>query len=99
MSNTPLSHSEKRDFIRMRIDTEVTLLHEGQVIAAVCLDLSSSGMQVQAPQSFQVGDQLEVRIDSDHPSLKGLRASTEVVWIAGQPDGQHTFGLRILAMH
>ncbi|MBK4989560.1 MULTISPECIES: PilZ domain-containing protein [Pseudomonas] len=99
MSNTSISHSEKRDFIRMRIDTEVTLLHEGQVIAAVCLDLSSSGMQVQAPQSFQVGDKLEVRIDSDHPSLKGLRASTEVVWIAGQPDGQHTFGLRILAMH
>ena len=79
MPQTPSNHSEKRDFIRMRIDTEVSLLHEGQVIAAVCLDLSSGGMQVQAPQRFQVGDTLEVRIDSDHKALKGLHASTEVV--------------------
>ncbi|MCE5979689.1 PilZ domain-containing protein [Pseudomonas sp. JR33AA] len=99
MPHTPSSHSEKRDFIRMRIDTEVSLLHEGQVIAAVCLDLSSGGMQVQAPQRFVVGDLIEVRIDSDHPALKGLHASTEVVWIADQPGGQQKFGLRILAMH
>ena len=59
MPQTPSNHSEKRDFIRMRIDTEVSLLHEGQVIAAVCLDLSSGGMQVQAPQRFQVGDTLD----------------------------------------
>ena len=32
MPHTPSSHGEKRDFIRMRIDTEVSLLHEGQVI-------------------------------------------------------------------
>ncbi|QVM89825.1 PilZ domain-containing protein [Pseudomonas entomophila] len=99
MSQPPVNYSEKRDFIRMRIDTEVSLLHAGQVIAAVCLDLSSSGMQVQAPQRFQVGDCLEVRIDSDHPALKGLHASTEVVWIADQPGGEQKLGLRILAMH
>ena len=99
MPQTPTNYSEKRDFIRMRIDTEVTLLHAEQVVAAVCLDLSSSGMQVQAPEHFQVGDRIEVKIDSDHPALSGLRASTEVVWIADQPDGQQKFGLRILAMH
>ena len=99
MSQPPVNYSEKRDFIRMRIDTEVSLLHAGQVIAAVCLDLSSSGMQVQAPQRFQVGDRLEVRIDSDHPALKGLHASTEVVWIADQSGGEQKLGLRILAMH
>jgi len=27
-----------------------------------------------------------------------LHATAEVVWIAAQADGQHTFGLRILAM-
>ena len=99
MPDNATSHSEKRDFIRMRIDAEVSLLHEGQVIAARCLDLSSGGMQVQAPEHFQVGQQLEVRIDSDHPALKGLHASTEVVWIADQPGGQQKFGLKILAMH
>ena len=99
MCSAPTNHSEKRDFIRMRIDAEVSLLHAGEVISAVCLDLSSSGMQVQAPQRFQVGDRLEVRLESDHSALKGLHASTEVVWIADQPGGAQRFGLRILAMH
>ena len=56
-------------------------------------------MQHAAPQRFQVGDHIEVRIESDHPALKGLHASTEVVWIADQPGGQQKFGLRVLAMH
>ncbi|AIR90291.1 PilZ domain-containing protein [Pseudomonas cremoricolorata] len=99
MSDTPTGYSEKRDFIRMRVDAAATLLHAGEVIAAVCIDLSSSGMQVQAPQQFQVGDRLEVRIESEHTALEGLRASTEVVWIADQPDGEQKLGLRILVMH
>ncbi|WP_312933929.1 PilZ domain-containing protein [Pseudomonas sp.] len=98
MSQTPQNYSEKRDFIRMRVDAAASLLHEGEVIAAVCLDLSSSGMQVQAPQQFQVGDRLEVRIESEHAALTGLQASTEVVWIADQPDGEQKLGLRILTM-
>ncbi|MBF8731879.1 MULTISPECIES: PilZ domain-containing protein [Pseudomonas] len=99
MPQTPTNHSEKRDFIRMRIDAGVTLLHAGQVISAVCLDLSSGGMQVKAEQHFKVGDKVQARIESDHPALKGLEASTEVVWIADQPGGQQKFGLRILALH
>lgn len=98
MSQTPSNYSEKRDFIRMRVDTAASLLHAGEVVAAVCLDLSSSGMQVQAPQHFQVGDRIEVRIESEHAALKGLQASTEVVWIADQPDGEQKLGLRILEM-
>ena len=98
MSSVPTDYSEKRDFIRMRVEADIRLIHQGQVIPAVCLDLSSSGMQVQAPQPFKVGDKLEVRIDSDHPALEGLKASTEVVWIADQPEGQQKLGLRILSM-
>ncbi|KIU42715.1 MULTISPECIES: PilZ domain-containing protein [Pseudomonas] len=98
MSQNHADYSEKRDFIRMRVDTDVTLIHAEQVIAAVCLDLSSSGMQVQAAKTFQVGDNLSVSIDSDHPSLKGLHATTQVVWIADQPQGQQKLGLKILAM-
>ncbi|ROL75371.1 PilZ domain-containing protein [Pseudomonas vranovensis] len=98
MSSVPTDYSEKRDFIRMRVDADISLIHQDQVIAAVCLDLSSSGMQVQAPQRFTVGDKLEVRIDSDHPALEGLEARTEVVWIATQPEGLQKLGLRILSM-
>ncbi|MBD8493190.1 PilZ domain-containing protein [Pseudomonas syringae] len=98
MSRIDQKHDEKRDFIRMRIDADITLIHAGHVIAAVCLDLSSSGMQVQAPRAFEVGDRVSVRIDSDHPALAGLKADTEVVWIADQDDGGQKLGLSILAM-
>ena len=98
MSQTGRDYSEKRDFIRMRVDADVVLIHEGDQISGVCIDLSSSGMQVQAPRSFQVGDQLSVRIDSEHAALRGLEAETEVVWVNSQEGGGQKLGLTILKM-
>ncbi|MCF4980629.1 PilZ domain-containing protein [Pseudomonas gessardii] len=98
MSANERDYAEKRDFIRMRVDADVSLIHAGQEIAGVCVDLSSSGMQVQAKQSFNVGDQLKVRIDSEHAALKGLEADTEVVW-ARQEGGDQHLGLKILKMY
>lgn len=97
MSEHERGYDEKRDFIRMRVDANVSLIHAGQEIEGICLDLSSSGMQVQAPRQFSVGDQLTVRIDSEHAALKGLEADTEVVWTKTAGDEQH-LGLRILNM-
>ncbi|WP_339450960.1 PilZ domain-containing protein [Pseudomonas sp. EA_5y_Pfl2_R50] len=98
MSQTGRDYSEKRDFIRMRVDADVMLIHAGDQISGVCIDLSSSGMQVEAPRQFKVGDRLTVRIDSDHAALSGLEAETEVVWIKPQDDGGQKLGLIILKM-
>ncbi|MHC8408015.1 PilZ domain-containing protein [Pseudomonas sp. TMB3-21] len=98
MPQSDRDYSEKRDFIRMQIDADVALIHEGDEIAAVCIDLSSSGMQVEAPQSFKVGDRINVRIESDHAALKGLEADTKVVWVKDQDGGSQKLGLTILKM-
>ena len=98
MPQSDRDYSEKRDFIRMQIDADVALIHEGDEVAAVCIDLSSSGMQVEAPQSFKVGDRINVRIESDHAALKGLEADTEVVWVKDQDGGSQKLGLTILRM-
>lgn len=98
MSQTGREYSEKRDFIRMRVDADVVLIHEGDEIAGVCIDLSSSGMQVEAPRQFAVGDRLSVRIDSDHAALSGLEAETEVVWVNSQDGASQKLGLTILKM-
>ena len=97
MSEHERGYDEKRDFIRMRVDADVSLIHAGQEIAGVCVDLSSSGMQVEAPRQFQVGDTLTVRIDSEHAALAGLEADTEVVWARNEAERQH-LGLKILKM-
>jgi hypothetical protein len=99
MSRTDRDYEEKRDYIRMRVEADVSLIHAGQVIPAICIDLSSSGMQVQAPRSFKIGDRLSVRIDSDHPALSGLEADTEVVWVTDQEGGGQKLGLSIVSMH
>jgi hypothetical protein len=99
MSQNDRNYAEKRDYIRMRVDADVTLLYAGQIIPAVCVDLSSSGMQVEAPRAFKVGDKLSVRIDSDHAALKGLEADTEVVWLTDQDEGGQKLGLTILSMN
>ncbi|MCD5993133.1 PilZ domain-containing protein [Pseudomonas sp. CDFA 602] len=98
MSRNDRDYEEKRDYIRMRVDADVNLIHAGQVIPAVCIDLSSSGMQVQAPRSFKVGDRLMVQIDSDHPALKGLEADTEVVWVTDEGGDAQKLGLSIVSM-
>ncbi|KAB0494535.1 PilZ domain-containing protein [Pseudomonas vancouverensis] len=98
MSQTGRDYSEKRDFIRMRVDADVLLIHEGDEVQGVCIDLSSSGMQLEAPRQFKVGDRLNVRIDSDHAALKGLEADTEVVWVKAQDQGNQKLGLTILKM-
>jgi len=98
MSEHERDYAEKRDFIRMRVDADVSLIHAGQEIAGVCVDLSSSGMQVQAPRQFKAGDHLTVRIESEHAALKGLEADTEVVWTKTTGEEQQ-LGLKILKMH
>ena len=98
MSQTRRDYSEKRDYIRMRVDADVSLIHEGDEVPAVCIDLSSSGMQLQARRSFGVGDRLLVRIESEHAALKGLEADTEVVWVNEPEDGNQKLGLTILRM-
>ncbi|MBK5374300.1 PilZ domain-containing protein [Pseudomonas sp. TH43] len=98
MSQTGRDYSEKRDFIRMRVDADVVLIHEGDQVSAVCIDLSSSGMQVEAPRQFTVGDRLSVRIDSEHAALSGLEAETEVVWVKAKDGNSQRLGLTILKM-
>jgi hypothetical protein len=92
-------YDEKRDYIRMRVDADISLLYAGQIIPAICVDLSSSGMQIEASRAFKVGDRISVRIDSDHAALKGLEADTEVVWLADQEEGGQKLGLTILKMN
>ena len=98
MSRNDRDYDEKRDYIRMRVDADISLLYAGQIIPAVCIDLSSSGMQVQAPRTFRIGDKLSVRIDSEHAALKGLEAETEVVWLTDLEDGGQKLGLAIVSM-
>lgn len=98
MSRIDRIYSEKRDYIRMQMETSVTLHHDGQETPARCLDLSSTGMQVEACSSLVLGQKVKVHIPSDHDKLSGLNAQTEVVRVIDLGDGRQSLGLTILSM-
>ena len=98
MTQRDRDYSEKRDFIRMQIETAITLTQSGQQFEATCLDLSSTGMQIVAATHLRMGDKVQVHIPSEHNELKGLDAETEVVRVGTHEDGRQSLGLAILSM-
>ena len=91
-------YSEKRDFIRMPVETPVKLSQGQLELEGICQDLSSTGMQVVAATSFRMGDRIRVQIPSTHAELKGLDALTEVVRVSTLEDGRQSLGLIIQSM-
>lgn len=98
MSTSDRAYSEKRDFIRMRLEAPVTLIHEGSKIPARCLDLSSTGMQVEAATRLAIGDRVAVHIPSEHEQLADLNVDAEVVRVIDLEDGRQSLGLSVLSM-
>ncbi|WP_312905016.1 PilZ domain-containing protein [Stutzerimonas nitrititolerans] len=99
MTQSDRNYSEKRDFIRMHVDTPITLSKDGQSFSGICLDLSSTGMQVEASTALQLGDRVRIFIPSEHKELKGLDAEAEVVRVEPLDGGRQGLGLAILSMN
>ncbi|MDR6236788.1 PilZ domain-containing protein [Pseudomonas oryzihabitans] len=98
MSSIDRSYSEKRDFIRMAVDSKALLKVGDQTFEARCVDLSSTGFQIEASTALKVGDKVTVLIPSNHAELKGLEAEAEVLRVQATDSGQQLLGLSVLEM-
>ena len=91
------AHQEKRDFIRIKIDTPLRAQISGEGVAAegLCHELSGGGMQLATEHYLEPGTELEVTISSEHGQAPTLKAKTHVV--RTETDGKvHRVGLEIL---
>lgn len=81
-------YQEKRNFIRMRVETPVEIsLHNGEELhEGTCVDLSGGGLLVEMQTLLPVGTKLEVNIASSHGHSPMLRAKATVTRIVSQPD-------------
>lgn len=95
MSERLRDYDEKRDFIRMNLNSEAVLRFNDQTVSAVCIDLSSTGMQVRAASRLAEGQQAEVEIDSQHNSLSGLKAVVTVVRCEPSDNNEYILGMHI----
>ena len=98
MSTIDRSYSEKRDFIRMHVDSKAVLKVGDASFEARCVDLSSTGFQIEAATSLQVGDKVTVLIPSNHAELPGLEADAEVLRVQATDSGKQLLGLSVLEM-
>lgn len=91
------AQQEKRDFIRMKIDTPLRAQITGDGIAAegLCHELSGGGMQLATEHYLAPGSEVEVTISSEHGNSPTLRARAHVV--RTESEGKlHRVGLEIL---
>ena len=91
------SYDEKRNFIRMKVDTMVTFTradgkerYEGR-----CRNLSGAGMLLETQKKLEIGERIRVTIPSEDPDFAPLEAIVEVVRVIPQPD-LHKFRLGVV---
>lgn len=91
------NYEEKRNFIRMKVDTMVTFTkadgkdrYEGR-----CRNLSGAGMLLETQKKLEMGDRLKVTIPSEGPDFAPLEAIVEVVRVIPEPD-LHMFRMGVV---
>ena len=93
MKTSSPTHSEKRDFIRMRVDTPASVIvktiatndssdeeasSSNQAISGMCKDLSGGGILLELKTSLELGMIVEVDISSSYGHKPMLKAKAEV---------------------
>ena len=89
------TYTEKRNFIRMKVDTPVELTIKGdqaRVVKAICKDLSGTGMLVEVEEPIDIGTELVVAITS---GKNPFEADAEVSRSRSSSNGRLIIGLKI----
>lgn len=92
-------YDEKRNFIRMKINTLVQVRSDDKEFVARCKDLSGSGMLILAEQALALGSTVEVCIEPETEKHQPFRASGEVVRVDPVNPSGYILGLALTAIH
>lgn len=98
MASIDRSYNEKRDFIRMKINSPVSINCGDDSILGVCKDLSGAGMLVETEKTLPVGAELEVSIEQKGETHLPFHATATVSRV--EPvDDKFLVGLSIIQIH
>lgn len=99
MTSVNRSYSEKRNFIRMRINTPVAISLGGDTFEALCQDLSGSGLLVHARRQLPMGSEVRVHIDPQGENRQAFVATAEVARVEPLDEDRYVIGFAIKAIH
>ncbi len=93
-------YSEKRNFIRMQVDTPVrlSLTADDEEVTGVCHDLSGGGMLVELEKPLPAGTECLAVISSRHGHSPMLKARTRVSRVDSGPQDNCLLGLEIIEL-
>jgi hypothetical protein len=95
MSVEDRSFSEKRNFIRMKINTPVIIHYEDKSFSATCKNLSGAGMLLETEAALNPGDELHVSIEQKAEKSLPFSAIVEVTRVKPEQPGVKVVGLVI----
>lgn len=90
------SYEEKRNFIRMRVNTPAEVKVDQNLWAGICHNLSGGGMMISVPEPLPLGAELEVTVSSHHGHSPMLKALTKVRRVQPLASQECRIGLEIL---
>lgn len=100
MSTADKEYGEKRDFIRMTLNTEalIHLADQTPPLTAHCTDLSATGISLVAAQPLAKGTEVGVTIESPNEQFRSLDARARVLRCDARDDQNYQLGMEILSL-
>ncbi len=96
------TYQEKRNFIRMKVETPVDIsLDRERNMRGTCHNLSGGGMLISLPEPLPLGTQMEAVVSSNHGHHPMLKALVQVCRIHARPASETTpcrLGLEIVSL-
>lgn len=90
---------EKRNFIRMQMDSAAKLTIDGsQTLDVTCHDLSASGLSLLASEPVQLETEVSVTIPSPNAQFQAMHSSGKVIRCDKQSEHQYQIGVEISAI-
>lgn len=95
--NTMRDYSEKRDFIRMKIDAEIILVDkDGKKRAGRCKDLSGTGMSMELDEPVTVGEEMHTSLPSNNPAFPSFDTAVNILRCDALDSGKYLVGVEIV---
>jgi len=91
-------YTEKRDFIRMKVDSEITLRESksGTTCKGICRDLSGTGMSLEVNQLFQPDIELNISLPSNNETFPSFDTTVKVVRCTDLGNEFYMLGVEII---
>lgn len=92
------TYDEKRDFIRMQVDTEIILTVDetNEKLSGYCRDLSGTGMLIEVNKEVAEGLNCQTTLASNNPAFPSLDANIKVLRCTPIGDDKFQLGTEIV---